>query len=49
MCGIVGIFNIAEQSDALRQKALRMSKKIRQFPGIAFWYLCLCPLRRGAR
>ena len=29
MCGIVGIFNIAEQSDALRQKALRMSKKIR--------------------
>ena len=29
MCGIVGIFNIVEQSDALRQKALRMSKKIR--------------------
>ena len=29
MCGIVGIFNIAEQSDALRQKALRMSKIIR--------------------
>jgi len=29
MCGIVGIFNIAEQLDALRQKALRMSKKIR--------------------
>lgn len=29
MCGIVGIFNITEQSDALRQKALRMSKKIR--------------------
>ena len=29
MCGIVGIFNIGEQSDALRQKALRMSQKIR--------------------
>lgn len=29
MCGIVGIFNIKEQSDALRQKALRMSQKIR--------------------
>ena len=29
MCGIVGIFNIREQSDALRQKALRMSQKIR--------------------
>lgn len=28
MCGIVGIFNIREQSDALRQKALRMSQKI---------------------
>lgn len=29
MCGIIGIFNIKEQSDALRQKALRMSQKIR--------------------
>ena len=29
MCGIVGIFNIAEQSDALRRKALEMSRKIR--------------------
>ena len=29
MCGIVGIFNISEQSDTLRQKALRMSQKIR--------------------
>lgn len=29
MCGIVGIFNIKEQSDALRKKALRMSQKIR--------------------
>ena len=29
MCGIVGIFNIAEQSDALRRKALVMSRKIR--------------------
>ena len=29
MCGIVGIFNIREQSDTLRQKALRMSQKIR--------------------
>ena len=29
MCGIVGIFNIKEQNDALRQKALRMSQKIR--------------------
>ena len=29
MCGIVGIFNIREQSDELRQKALRMSQKIR--------------------
>ena len=29
MCGIVGIFNIEEQSDALRQKALEMSRRIR--------------------
>lgn len=29
MCGIVGIFNIKEQTPLLRQKALRMSKKIR--------------------
>ncbi len=29
MCGIVGIFNIQEQTPALRQKALRMSQKIR--------------------
>lgn len=29
MCGIVGIFNIPQQSPQLRQKALRMSKKIR--------------------
>ena len=29
MCGIVGIFNISEQSDTLRQKALRMSQRIR--------------------
>lgn len=29
MCGIVGIFNIKEQTPELRQKALRMSKKIR--------------------
>ena len=29
MCGIVGIFNVAEQSDALRRKALEMSRKIR--------------------
>lgn len=29
MCGIVSIFNIRQQSDALRQKALRMSQKIR--------------------
>ena len=29
MCGIVGLFNIAEQSDALRQKALEMSRRIR--------------------
>ena len=29
MCGIVSIFNIKEQSSNLRQKALRMSQKIR--------------------
>ena len=29
MCGIVGIFNVPEQSEALRQKALEMSRKIR--------------------
>ena len=29
MCGIVAIFNIQQQSQALRQKALRMSQKIR--------------------
>ncbi len=29
MCGIVGIFNVAQQSPELRQKALGMSKKIR--------------------
>lgn len=29
MCGIVGIFNIAEQTPALRDKALKMAKKIR--------------------
>ena len=29
MCGIVGIFNVREQSDALRQKALEMSRRIR--------------------
>ena len=29
MCGIVGIFNVAEQSDALRRKALEMSRKLR--------------------
>lgn len=29
MCGIVGIFNIKEQSHELREKALKMSKKIR--------------------
>ena len=29
MCGIVGIFNIGEQTPELRQKALRMSQKIR--------------------
>ena len=29
MCGIVGIFNIGEQTPELRQKALRMSQKLR--------------------
>ena len=29
MCGIVGIFNVKEQSAELRKKALRMSQKIR--------------------
>ena len=29
MCGIVGILNIQEQSDALRRKALEMSRRIR--------------------
>ena len=29
MCGIVGIFNVKEQSQSLRQKALKMSRKIR--------------------
>lgn len=29
MCGIVGIFNTKEQSDALRVKALKMAQKIR--------------------
>ena len=29
MCGIVGIFRIKEQTQALRQKALKMSQKIR--------------------
>ena len=29
MCGIVGIFNVREQSDALRQKVLEMSRRIR--------------------
>lgn len=29
MCGIVGLFNLKEQTPALRQKALRMSQKIR--------------------
>ena len=29
MCGIVGIFNVLEQSDALRRKALEMSRRIR--------------------
>ena len=29
MCGIVGIFNVKEQSDVLRRKALEMSRRIR--------------------
>ena len=29
MCGIISIFNISRQTDELRQKALRMSQKIR--------------------
>ena len=29
MCGIVGIFNVKEQTSALREKALKMSQKIR--------------------
>ena len=29
MCGIVGIFNVREQSDEIRQKALGMSRRIR--------------------
>jgi len=29
MCGIIGIFNVKEQTPELRQKALRMSRKIR--------------------
>ena len=29
MCGIVGLFRVKEQSQALRQKALKMSQKIR--------------------
>ena len=29
MCGIVAILNVKEQTPALRQKALRMSQKIR--------------------
>ena len=29
MCGIVSIFNLREQTPELRQKALRMSRKIR--------------------
>ena len=29
MCGIACIFNIGRQSEGLRQKALRMSQKIR--------------------
>ncbi len=31
MCGIVGIFNVREQSEALRRKALEMSRKIRHW------------------
>ncbi|MDO5000333.1 MAG: asparagine synthase B [Bacteroidales bacterium] len=29
MCGIVGIFNVQEQTDAVRRKALEMSRRIR--------------------
>ena len=29
MCGIVAIFHVEEQTQALRDKALRMSQKIR--------------------
>ena len=29
MCGIVGIFNVKEQNQELRNKALKMSQKIR--------------------
>ncbi|MCR5745470.1 MAG: asparagine synthase B, partial [Bacteroidales bacterium] len=29
MCGIAGIFNVREQSEALRRKALEMSRRIR--------------------
>ena len=29
MCGIIGIFNLREQSDEMRRKALQMSRKIR--------------------
>ena len=29
MCGIVGIFNVREQSETLRRKALGMSRKLR--------------------
>ena len=29
MCGIAGIFNVREQSDSLRRKALEMSRRIR--------------------
>ena len=29
MCGIVGIFNVKEQTSELRHKALKMSQKIR--------------------
>ena len=29
MCGIVGIFNVREQSEALRRKALEMSRRLR--------------------
>ena len=29
MCGIVGIFNVGKQSDAMRRKALEMSRKLR--------------------